>query len=68
MLNGLKKINLAFILENLGSWEGEKNYIYSLLSALNHFQKKTIKVKIITSKNNVTVTHISLNLAGLGVT
>ena len=52
MLNGLKKINLAFILENLGSWEGEKNYIYSLLSALNHFQKKTIKVKIITSKNN----------------
>ena len=52
MLNGLKKINLAFILENLGSWEGEKNYIYSLLSALNHFQNKDIKVKIITSKNN----------------
>jgi hypothetical protein len=66
MLNGLKKINLAFILENLGSWEGEKNYIYSLLSALNHFQKKTIKVKIITSKNNAQYLE-KLNLSNINI-
>jgi hypothetical protein len=54
MPTGLKKINLAFILENLGSWEGEKNYIHSLISVLSQFKRKNIDIKIITSKNNAT--------------
>lgn len=66
MLNGSKKINLAFILENLGSWQGEKNYIYSLLSALNNFPNKNINIKIITSKDNASYLE-KLNLKNINI-
>ncbi len=43
------KINLAFFFEKLGSWEGEKNYLNSLITAINEYSDQDVSVKIISS-------------------
>lgn len=49
MQNGSKKINLAFFLEKFGSWEGETNYLKSLISAVDQFKEKNVEILIFTS-------------------
>ena len=44
------KINLAFFFDSFGSWEGEKNYLNSLITAINKYNDKDVSVKIISSK------------------
>ena len=51
MQDGLKKkINIAFFFEKFGTWEGEKNYLYSLISAVDEYSYDDLKINIITSK------------------
>ncbi len=45
-----KKIVVAFFFESLGSWEGEKNYLRSLLTAINEYHDNFVRVKVISSK------------------
>ena len=51
MQNGLKKkIKIAFFFEKFGTWEGEKNYLYSLISAVDEYSYNDLEINIITSK------------------
>ena len=52
MLNGSKITKVAFFFENTGSWEGEKNYLNSLISALDFYNHKNFQFLIFTSKKN----------------
>ena len=52
MLNGSKVTKVAFFFENTGSWEGEKNYLNSLISALDFYNHKNFQFLIFTSKKN----------------
>jgi glycosyltransferase involved in cell wall biosynthesis len=44
------KINLAFFFDSFGSWEGEKNYLNSLITAINKYNDRDVSVKIISSE------------------
>ena len=43
------KINLAFLFESFGSWEGEKNYLNSLITSIDEYSDHNVIVKIISS-------------------
>jgi glycosyltransferase involved in cell wall biosynthesis len=43
------KINLAFFFENFGSWEGEKNYLVCLITAIDKYYDENYSIKIISS-------------------
>ncbi len=44
------KINLAFYFESFGSWEGEKNYLNTLITAINKYYDQDVSIKIISSE------------------
>lgn len=48
----MKIFNLAFIIPTEFSWNGEKNYYSSLISALDKYPQKNIKLKIFLGKKN----------------
>ena len=47
--NKKSKANLAFFFEKFGSWEGEKNYLICLITAIDKYYDENFSIKIISS-------------------